>query len=108
MTTDNKNKGEKDRFGDKLRDSERAREEDYFRKRERELIEKLRASAAPAEPEPCPVCKTPLVVISEGALSAKLCPAGHGAWLPAAELTAIAKQVDPQAAGRLLARLARP
>ena len=37
MTTD-----EKDRFGDKLRDAERGREEQYFAERDRELLSKLR------------------------------------------------------------------
>lgn len=33
---------EKDRLGDKLRDLERGREEDYFARRDRELLEKLK------------------------------------------------------------------
>jgi hypothetical protein len=33
---------EKDRFGDKLRDAEKGREEDYFARRDRELLEKLK------------------------------------------------------------------
>ena len=64
---------EKDRFGDKLRDVERAREDQYFAKRDRELIEKLRRERESAgrcltcgaklaeneqgtEPARCPVC----------------------------------------------------
>jgi rubrerythrin len=64
---------DKDRFGDKLRDAERAREEEYFAKRDRELIEKLRRerefvglcpkcgaklaeNGHDAEPARCPVC----------------------------------------------------
>jgi hypothetical protein len=36
-------KDPKDRFGDKLRDAEKAREEQYFAKREKELLEKMRS-----------------------------------------------------------------
>ncbi len=32
----------KDRLGDKLRDLEKAREDDYFARRDRELLEKLK------------------------------------------------------------------
>lgn len=109
--------GEKDRFGDKLRDLEHAREEDYFIRRERELIAKLRASMtvsesesraeAESESEPCPVCKAALVLTTEDGLAAKLCPVGHGAWLPPAVLEALVRRSEPRAAERLLARLAR-
>ena len=63
---------EKYRFGDKLRDVERAREDQYFAKRDRELIEKLRRERESAglcpkcgakvengqatQPARCPVC----------------------------------------------------
>jgi hypothetical protein len=43
---------EKDRFGDKLQEAERGREEDYFARRDRELIRKMRAR----EPGSCPTC----------------------------------------------------
>jgi hypothetical protein len=43
---------EKDRLGDKLRDKERGEEEDYFRKREKEALEKLRQRKAPDPPAP--------------------------------------------------------
>jgi hypothetical protein len=32
----------KDRLGDKLRDAEKAREDEYFARRDRELLEKMR------------------------------------------------------------------
>lgn len=37
MANDNK-----DRFGDKLRDAEKGREDEYFARRDRELLEKIR------------------------------------------------------------------
>ncbi len=36
----------KDRLGDKLRDLERGREEDYFARRDRELLEKMKRKEA--------------------------------------------------------------
>jgi len=43
---------EKDRYGDKLRDSEKAKEDQFFAERERKLLDKLKAprTAPPAEP----------------------------------------------------------
>lgn len=41
---------EKDRLGDKLRDVQKGREEDYFARRDRELLEKLRRERAGGEP----------------------------------------------------------
>lgn len=38
---------QKDRFGDKLRDIEKGREDDYFARRDRELLEKMRRSKEP-------------------------------------------------------------
>jgi hypothetical protein len=35
-------KDSKDRLGDKLRDAEKAREDQYFAKRDKELLEKLK------------------------------------------------------------------
>lgn len=48
---------EKDRFGDKLREVEHAREDDYFARRDRELIKKMRDAGDPAR---CPKCGSPL------------------------------------------------
>ena len=60
---------EKDRFGDKLRDEEKGREDEYFARRDRELIEKLRqeqssdSSGAPQDRRrwTVPRCGTKLV-----------------------------------------------
>lgn len=41
---------QKDRFGDKLRDLEHAREEKFFAEREKEALAKLRDKAAGSEP----------------------------------------------------------
>jgi len=41
---------QKDRFGDKLRDVEKAKEDQFFAERDRRLVEKLKAR--PIEPAP--------------------------------------------------------
>ncbi len=41
---------QKDRWGDKLRDAEKAREDEYFARRDRELMEKMRKEQAAEEP----------------------------------------------------------
>ena len=43
-------KDPKDRLGDKLRDAEKAREEQYFAQREKELLERLKARLAKEKP----------------------------------------------------------
>jgi hypothetical protein len=40
---------EKDRLGNKLRDAEKGREDDYFARRDRELLAKLRKGGAEGE-----------------------------------------------------------
>jgi tRNA(Ile2) C34 agmatinyltransferase TiaS len=44
---------ERDRYGDKLKEAERGREEDYFTRRDRELIKKMRETNPD---EHCPKC----------------------------------------------------
>ena len=41
--------GEKDRLGDKLKDLEKAREDQYFAEREKKLLDKLRRAPADGE-----------------------------------------------------------
>jgi hypothetical protein len=43
-------KDSKDRLGDKLRDAEKAREDQYFAKRDKELLEKLKARLEKEKP----------------------------------------------------------
>jgi DNA repair exonuclease SbcCD ATPase subunit len=63
---------QKDRFGDKMRDLEHAREDKFFAERDKELLAKLRAKQ---RGESCPVCGEPLR-IEDGSRS---CPNGHPA-----------------------------
>ena len=88
---------EKDRLGDKLRDAERAREDEYFAKRDRELVEKLRQGKAggaegdlkEAAPMRCPKCGTRLQQHALHSVSVEECPSCHGVWLDQAELEKI-------------------
>lgn len=61
---------QKDRFGDKLRDLEHAREEKFFAEREKEALEKLRARDAATK---CPSCDEPFA--DQG--GERVCPNGH-------------------------------
>ncbi len=60
---------QKDRFGDKLRDLEHAREDKFFADRDRELLSRLRSKSTPA----CPRCGAEPV----GAGEDRRCPNGH-------------------------------
>lgn len=89
---------EKDRLGDKLRDAERAREDEYFARRDRELIEKARGQKG-EEAEAtlreitrmrCPKDGRPLDSIKLRGVNVERCPACDGVWLDRGELEAIA------------------
>jgi len=96
---------EKDRLGDKLREAERGREDQYFAERDRQLIDRLRQSKGGA-PETtsgetektlkevahmrCPKCGTRLNSHTLHDVSVDECPSCHGMWLDAGELEALA------------------
>ena len=46
---------DRDRYGDKMKEVERGKEEDYFARRDRELLEKMRERAAAPR---CPTCSS--------------------------------------------------
>lgn len=81
---------EKDRYGDKLHDVERAREEQWAHQRDQELIEKLRKKGEVAL---CPQCKKPLAADTRSGVAMMLCPDNHGAWLTTAMLEAVLKRL---------------
>ena len=90
---------EKDRFGNKLRDAERAREDQYFAEQDRQLIDRLR-QAKEGETEPalkqaahmrCPKCGTRLSSHTLHDVSLDECPSCHGVWLDAGELEALGR-----------------
>ncbi|HUY26630.1 MAG TPA: zf-TFIIB domain-containing protein [Candidatus Binataceae bacterium] len=80
---------EKDRLGDKFRDVEAARESEWARRRDQELLEKMRARASAALK--CPKCGGPLAERVQNGIAMRACPAGDGAWLDAHALETLAK-----------------
>jgi len=84
---------EKDRFGDKLRDAERAKEDQYFAERDRKLVEGLRAQEGAGRDAAlmrCPKDGTRLEQHSHHAVTVEECPSCHGMWLDYGELQAMA------------------
>lgn len=80
---------EKDRLGSKLHDVEKAREDQWARQHDVELLEKMRKRVSQTS---CPHCKELLVARTEAGVQMHACPAGHGAWLDAATLKAVLKE----------------
>jgi Zn-finger nucleic acid-binding protein len=75
---------QKDRLGSKLHDVERAREDQWARQRDEEILEKLRQKYSKAID--CPQCGHRLdarVAIGVGGMA---CPSHHGAWVDAEAL----------------------
>jgi len=70
---------QKDRFGDKIRDLEKVREDQWARDQDRALLEKMRARQGAALH--CPKCSAQLVAQVIGELTIMACANGHGAWL---------------------------
>ncbi len=95
MTT----KDEKDRLGDKLRDVERGREDNYFARRDRELLDKMRTgqggeAEAGSRPEisgRCPKCGVALRHRELRGVNVGECETCGGLWLEKGELETIAK-----------------
>jgi hypothetical protein len=80
---------EKDRLGDKFRDVEAARESEWARKHDQELLEKLRARVKVTLK--CPVCQRPLAERVVGGIAMLACPKGDGAWLDSHALESLVK-----------------
>lgn len=105
--------GEKDRYGDKLREVEKAREDKFFADRDRELLNKLKAAAGTQEQEAvrelaqarCPRCGERLTTRTQLDVEIDECPAGHGIWLDAGELE---KLTSRESSGWLARILGRP
>jgi hypothetical protein len=70
---------EKDRFGQKLHDVEKAREDQWAREQDRKLLDQIR-QRSPHELH-CPQCSDKLASRVIGGLAVMGCPHGHGGWL---------------------------
>jgi len=90
---------EKDRLGTKLRDKEKAEEDNYFARRDRELIEKMKQQKT-SEAETtsrqqalmrCPKDGDTLVARQQREVTVEECPTCRGMWLDRGELETLAK-----------------
>lgn len=82
---------EKDRFGEKLHDVEKAREDQWAREQDQKLLKKLRHKQQ-AELH-CPQCNGKLVARAEAGFAMLGCANGHGAWLDHETLEAVVKRL---------------
>jgi len=89
---------EKDRFGDKLREAERGREDQYFAERDREAIAKLKSAEGAEVDEAlrggalgrCPKDGEPLRDRKLHGVAVEECPKCQGMWLDAGEWKVLA------------------
>lgn len=77
---------EKDRFGDKLRELEKAREDQWAFEQDRKLVEQMRARIKGGQLL-CPHCHEALVERAEHGVTVMACPKAEGAWLDQTTLT---------------------
>ncbi len=70
---------EKDRLGDKFRDVEAAREDQWAHQRDAELLDKMRQRKV--SQAFCPKCKKQLAARVMEGVGLLACPDGHGAWI---------------------------
>lgn len=81
---------EKDRFGEKLRQKEKAEEDRFFAERDKAALAKLRRRQAKAEKLECPSCKEPLRRVEHDGVKADECGTCRGVWLDPHELERLA------------------
>lgn len=81
-----------------LDDRGRALENEYFRRQEQELIEKMKAKLASASANTteldCPKCDGKLVETDYENIKMDVCNGCHGVWLDAGELAQIAHKEE--------------
>ena len=80
---------EKDTLGQKLRDAEAAREDQWARQHDAELLEQMRKKRTSALH--CLKCGKTLQSLTLGKTQLFACPEGHGAWVDGATLDSIPK-----------------
>ena len=102
---------EKDRFGEKMRLVERAREDIYFAAKDRELIEKLRAVLKKVEGAGkegqlpvCPKCAGKLESYTFMEFLLDRCQSCGGIWLDKGEMEGILKKVSQSPIASLIKR----
>lgn len=91
---------EKDRFGNKLRDLEKGREDKFFAQRDRELVERMKTAATGKQEEivrelargRCPKCVVPLATKTYLDVTFEECPSCQGMWVDKGELDTLARR----------------
>ncbi len=100
---------EKDRLGEKLHEAEKGREDQYFSKRDRELIERLRGKRekelkdelTKAAEMICPRCGAHLHEHVHHGVAVRKCPSCGGLWLDKGALEVLADRERDGWFGRL-------
>jgi uncharacterized protein len=100
---------EKDRFGDKLREKERADEDRYFAERDRAVLERLRATKGESDEAAlrqiargrCPKCGSALAAMQMDGVAIDRCPDCRGLWLDEGELESLSRRESEGWLGRL-------
>lgn len=83
----------------------KALEEEYFLRKNREALEKMKHPASPVpRAGQCPECGIPLEPAVFHDLSVERCPRCAGAWLSAEQLTALAEEKPHSWFGRKFAK----
>jgi peptide deformylase len=81
---------ERDRLGEKLREVEKAREDQWAHEEDRKLMEKMRHKMAQQKQAGaalrCPQCGKPLTAKAFNGVAMMACPENHGAWLDPSSL----------------------
>ena len=101
---------EKDTFGDKLRDKEKADEDTYFARRDRELIAKRKVEEAEARKQnsvrmACPKCGEFLSADTLHGVHVEVCATCHGMWLERAEIEQLGRREEGGWLTRYLERI---
>jgi len=100
---------DKDRLGDKLHDVEKGREDEFFARRDRELIEKLRrekdqlfqGELQAAAAMTCPRCGAELQERVQHGVRTDECPSCGGMWFDKGEFETLARADDEGWFGRV-------
>ncbi len=104
---------EKDSFGDKLREKERGEEDQHFAKRDRELLQKMRAATQPADEMRareiaqgrCPNCGMRLEKGRVDDVELEKCISCSGVWIGRDEIAKLAQHDGESFLARLFRQI---
>jgi uncharacterized protein with PIN domain len=101
-----------DQFAEKLRLKERAEEDVFFARRDRELLRHLREGSEEEQRRRvrelshmrCPECGARLVQIGHHGVTVEECPVRHGMWMTDAQMRTLARRESNSWIGRYFYR----